>query len=145
MPSHSLLLPGQGNPLGSDRTDNLNIGQLTVTYRALSWLVLQPYFQYGVVMIHATSGVVDFKPDAEDPRDPTADDGVFHTVKLLDNVYNRFAGGLRLVAGSAMVGFEGSVAIGTNSIQSDKLAGGVAPGTQFTRQVTGSLRVGVGF
>ena len=40
-------LPGQGtNPVGSDRTDSLNIGQLTVTYRALSWLALQPYFQY---------------------------------------------------------------------------------------------------
>jgi hypothetical protein len=40
-------LPDQGtNPPGSDRTDSINLGQITVTYRALSWLVLQPYFQY---------------------------------------------------------------------------------------------------
>jgi hypothetical protein len=40
-------LPTQGtNPVGSDRTDSLNVGQFTVTYRALSWLALQPYFQY---------------------------------------------------------------------------------------------------
>ncbi len=40
-------LPGQGEfPVGSDRTDRLNIGQLTVIYKPLSWLTLQPYFQY---------------------------------------------------------------------------------------------------
>ena len=40
-------LPGQGiTPVGSERIDHLNIGQLTVTYRPMSWLVLQPYFQY---------------------------------------------------------------------------------------------------
>jgi hypothetical protein len=106
---------------------------------------LQPFFSYGVVMIHVTSGVVDFKPDLEDPKDPTADDGVFHTVKLQDNVYHRFSGGLRLVAGSAMVGFEGGTAFGTNSVQSDKLPGGLAPGTQSTRVISGSLRLGVAF
>ncbi len=106
---------------------------------------LQPFFSYGVVMIHATSGVIDFKPALEDPKDPTADDGVFHTVKLQDNLYQRFSGGLRLVAGAATIGFEGGVAFGTNVIQSDKLAGGVAPPTQFTRLVSGSLRLGVGF
>ncbi len=40
-------LPGQGNaPIGADRIDHLNIGQITVTYKPLAWLVLQPYFQY---------------------------------------------------------------------------------------------------
>jgi hypothetical protein len=40
-------LPGQGNaPLGAERVDHLNIGQITVTYKPVAWLVLQPYFQY---------------------------------------------------------------------------------------------------
>lgn len=40
-------LPGQATiPPGGERTDSMNIGQLTVTYKALSWLALQPYFEY---------------------------------------------------------------------------------------------------
>ena len=106
---------------------------------------LQPYFQFGISMVHATTGVVDFQPGAEDPKDPTADDGVFRTVKMFDNLYNRFALGLRMVAGAVVLGLEGSVAFGTNPVQSDKLTGNVAPPTQFTRQFGASLRLGVGF
>lgn len=52
-------LPGQGtNPtIGVDRTDNLNIAQLTVTYKALSWLVLQPYFEYQSLASGSDPGV----------------------------------------------------------------------------------------
>jgi Putative beta-barrel porin 2 len=40
-------LPGQGTvPPGSQRNDNINLANLMVTYRALSWLILRPYFQY---------------------------------------------------------------------------------------------------
>jgi hypothetical protein len=41
------VLPGQGTvPPGSDRNDNMNTAQFMVTYRTLSWLILQPYFRY---------------------------------------------------------------------------------------------------
>ena len=106
---------------------------------------LQPYFQFGIAMVHATSGVVDFQPGAEDPKDPTADDSAFRTVKLFDNLYNRFALGLRMVAGAVVLGAEGTVAYGTNPVQSDKLAGGAVVPTQFTRQLGASLRLGVAF
>jgi hypothetical protein len=40
-------LPDQGDaPLGSERVDRLNIGELTVTYQPVEWLAIVPYFQY---------------------------------------------------------------------------------------------------
>ena len=134
--------------LGTGELDLTSVGADALISK--SWGVggmvkLQPYFQFGISMVHATTGVVDFQPGAEDPKDPTADDGVFRTVKMFDNLYNRFALGLRMVAGAVVLGVEGSVAFGTNPVQSDKLTGNVAPPTQFTRQFGASLRLGVGF
>ena len=134
--------------LGTAELDLTSVGAdalLSKSFGVGGLVQLQPYFQFGIAMVHAVTGVVDFKPDTEDPRDPTADDGVFHTIRLYDNLYNRFALGLRMVAGAVVLGAEGTVAVGTNPVQSDKLAGNAAPATQFTRQIGVSLRLGVSF
>lgn len=134
--------------LGTGELDLTTVGAdavISKSWGAGGMVKLQPYFQFGIAMVHATSGVVDFKPDTENPQDPTADDGVFRTVKLFDNLYNRFALGLRMVAGAVVLGAEGTVAYGTNPVQSDKLTGGGVVPTQFTRQLGASLRLGVSF
>lgn len=103
---------------------------------------LQPYLTGGIAMINAMSGVVDFKPAAENPSIPTADDGVFHTVRFFDNRYLRGALGLRMVAGVVVLGAEVSLAQGKNQIQSD--ASGAGP-ENFIRLWNASGRLGFSF
>lgn len=104
---------------------------------------LQPYGQYGLAFVNAASGVIDFRPAFEDPKDPTADDGIFHTVSFFQNRYHHLAVGLRLVAGAVVLGLEGSVSLGTNAIQQDAVPSGTP--TQFTRVWSSSGRLGVAF
>ncbi|MGZ6142331.1 MAG: hypothetical protein ACXWLM_03280 [Myxococcales bacterium] len=106
---------------------------------------LQPYLQGGMAFVNALSSVVDFKPAAENPANPTADDGIFRTIQFWDNRYLRGALGLRLVAGAVVLGVEGSVAWGTNPIQSDAVAGGSALPTDFVRLWSASGRLGFSF
>jgi hypothetical protein len=108
-------------------------------------LRLQPYAQYGMALINATSGVIDFHPSSEDVRDPTADDSVFRTVSMLKNRYHRWVLGLRLVSGVAVVGAEGSVAYGTNAVQSDPNPDNTAPAGQRTLLWSASGRLGLSF
>ena len=105
----------------------------------------QPYAQYGLVLINAASGVVDFRPNAEDQRDPTADDGVFRSVGLFQNRYSRFVLGFRVVAGVAVIGLEGSYSVGNNAIQSDPLSDGTPAPRQITRLWSASGRLGLQF
>lgn len=119
---------------------------------AVSWSIgvagamkVQPYAQGGIVMINAASGVLDFRPEAEDVRNPTADDGVFRTVRFLDNRYARGVAGLRLVAGVVVLGVEGSYAQGFNPVQSDALAGGGKPPYQKLQLWSASGRLGLAF
>ncbi len=104
---------------------------------------LQPYAQYGMTLVEATSSAVDFSPGTEDARDPSADDRSFHRIAFWENRYHRVAVGLRLVTGALLVGLEGGVAFGTNPVQHDSLPGGVPQ--QFTRVWTTSGRVGLAF
>ena len=76
-------------------------------------------------MVHATTGVVDFRPQSEDAVDPTRDDGVFHTISFWRNRYWRWGGGLRLVAGAVLLAGEATWSGGTNPIQDADQAGGV--------------------
>jgi hypothetical protein len=80
---------------------------------------LQPYAQGGMAFVNALSGVVDFKPLAENNLNPTSDDGIFRTVSFFHNGYTRWALGLRLVAGAVVLGVEGTLSQGRNPIQSD--------------------------
>ena len=106
---------------------------------------LQPYAQYGIALVNATSGIVDFRPQTEDARDPTADDGVFGTVRFYDNRYGHAVAGLRLVWGAAVLGVEGSYSHGFAPVQSDALPGGARPGYQKLELWSASGRLGLAF
>jgi hypothetical protein len=122
-------------------------GDLTISksFGVLGVLRVQPYAQYGVVMVNATTGVIDFHPQSENLRDPTSDDGIFRQINFFKNRYQRFVVGLRLVAGVAVVGLEGSYASGTNAIQNDDLSDGTRPPSQTTKMWTASGRLGLAF
>src|SRR5207248_7640359 len=91
---------------------------------------LQPYAQYGITLVDAPTGPIDFNPAAEDPSNPSADDQSFHRVAFWENRYHRFAAGVRAVAGRWLLGVEGSMSMGTNPVQHD---GASTAATQFTR------------
>jgi hypothetical protein len=100
---------------------------------------LQPYAQYGITLVNAISSAVDFSPGAEDPADPTADDSSFHTISFWENRYHHVAIGVRMIAGSVLLGLEGGVAFGTNAVERNSSI------QQFTRVWTSSARVGLSF
>ena len=104
---------------------------------------LQPYAQYGMTLVDASSGAVDFSPGTEDPSNPSADDRSFHRIAFWENRYHRLMAGVRMVTGALLLGVEGGVAFGTNPIQHDSLPGGVS--TQFTRLWSVSARLGTAF
>ncbi len=110
---------------------------------------LQPYGQFGVVLINATSGVIDFNPAHQDLKNPTSADGVFGDIHMLENRYNRAAAGLRIVAGAAVIGLEGDYAFGTSPVQHNALpaSGGVVPPTptQTTHQIGIDAHLGLQF
>jgi hypothetical protein len=102
---------------------------------------LQPYGSFGLAMVNALSAVVDFKPGAEDPSRPGADDQVFHGITLYNNRYWRAGAGVRLVAGRVVAGLEGAVAWGRNAIQDS----GGAGQENFVRLWSFAGRVGAAF
>jgi hypothetical protein len=104
---------------------------------------VQPYAQYGIAFINAMSSTVDFHPTTENFRTPNDDDSVFRTISFFDNRYHHAVVGLRIVSGMFLVGVEGSLAMGTNAIQRDAIAGGVP--TQFTRVWSAAGRIGVSY
>ena len=113
--------------------------QLSKSFGVLGMLKLQPYLQGGVEMANALSSGVDFKPAAENPQNPTADDGLFHTVSFLDNRYLRAALGVRMVAGVVVLGVEGNLAWGTNAIEKDSAQ------KNFIRLWSGAAHLGFAF
>jgi len=104
---------------------------------------LQPYAQYGMTLVDASSGTVDFSPGTESASDPSADDRSFHRIAFWENRYHRVVAGVRMVTGSLLFGLEGGVAFGTNPVQHDSLPGGVS--TQYTRVWSASARLGTAF
>lgn len=112
---------------------------------------LQPYAQGGLAMVNALTGVIDFRPGVASVTNPTAHDGVFRNVNLLNNRYFRATAGLRLVAGAVVLGLEGGVALGTNAIQSDDLpaaqcsAGSCKAPREFVRVWSSAARLGFVF
>ena len=103
---------------------------------------LQPYAQYGLTMVDASTGAIDFNPAAENPANPSADDASFHRLAFWENRYHRFAAGVRMVAGRWLLGVEGSMAMGVNPVQHDNSA---TAATQFTRLWTTSAHIGLAF
>jgi hypothetical protein len=101
---------------------------------------IQPYASFGLAMVNAFSAVVDFKPGAEDPSRPGADDQVFHRIAFYENRYWRAGAGLRLIAGVLVAGLEANLAWGRNPIQE---GGGGAD--NFVRLWSFAGRLGVGF
>ena len=116
--------------------------QISKSFGVLGMMKLQPYLQGGVEMVNALSSVVDFKPSAENPQNPTAADGLFHSVSFLDNRYLRTALGLRMMVGVVVLGVEGNLAWGTNAIASD-----APPAAQknFIRLWSGAAHLGFSF
>jgi hypothetical protein len=92
-------------------------------------------------MVNAFSAVVDFKPAAEDPSRPGADDQVFHPISLYNNRYWRAGAGLRVISGPLLVALEGAVAWGKNPVQD---AATTAP-ENFVRLWSFAGRIGVSF
>jgi hypothetical protein len=101
---------------------------------------LQPYATFGLAMVNAMSSVVDFKPGAEDPSRPGADDQVFHTITFYNNRYWRAGAGVRLIAGTLLAGLEANVAWGRNPIQD---SGSTAE--NFVRLWSFAGRIGLAF
>ena len=118
---------------------------LSKSFGVAGMMKLQPYGSFGVELINALSSVVDFKPGAENPARPGLDDGIFHTISMIDNRFLRGSLGLRLMAGVVVLGVEGTLAAGTNPVQSDKLSSGGAAPTDFIRMWSFSGRLGFGF
>lgn len=114
--------------------------QFSKSFGVAGMVKLQPYFMFGVEMVNAQSSVVDFKPSTENPQNPTASEGLFHTVSFLDNRYLRSALGLRLVAGVVVLGVEGNLAWGTNAVQ-----GGAGAPKNFIRLWSGAAHLGFAF
>ena len=104
---------------------------------------LQPYAQYGMTLVDASSGTIDFSPGTESASDPSADDRSFHRIAFWENRYHRVVAGVRMITGSLLFGLEGGVAFGTNPVQHDSLPGGVS--TQYTRVWSASARLGTAF
>ena len=105
---------------------------------------LQPYAQGGIAMVNALSSVVDFKPAAENQANPTTDDGVFRRISFWENRFLRGAIGLRMVAGTVVLGLEGALASGKNPVQHDAVSGGAIP-ENFVRMWSASGRFGFSF
>ena len=120
---------------------------LSKSWGVAGMIKLQPYAQYGIAMVNANTGVIDFNPTAQDATNPTAADGVFRDIHLFDNRYNRLAVGLRLVAGAAVVGIEANYAFGTNPVESALATGSTAPSpdTQTTHEFGLDAHLGVQF
>jgi len=89
---------------------------------------------------NAYSSVVDFKPAAEDQSRPGRDDQVFHPISLQNNRYWRAGAGLRMVAGKTVLGLEGAVAWGNNSVDD-----GAGSATNFVRLWSLAARLGATF
>jgi len=131
--------------LGTQDLDLALVGadaQLSKSFGVAGMVKLQPYFQGGIAMVNAQSAVVNFKPSADNPTNPGAQDGIFRSVSFLNNRFLRAALGFRMVAGVLVLGVEGGVAWGTNAIQNDALAGGAAAPTNYVRLWSGSARLG---
>jgi hypothetical protein len=114
---------------------------ISKSFGVASSIELQPYAQYGIVFVNAESSPVDFHPASENVRAPTDDDSVFHSISFFDNRYQHAVLGVRLVSGKFVAGVEGGVAMGTNPIQRDAVAGGVPE--QFTRVWSAAGRLGI--
>jgi hypothetical protein len=103
---------------------------------------LQPYAQYGLTMVEASTGAIDFNPSAENPANPSADDASFHRLAFWENRYHRFVAGMRMVSGRWLIGVEGGMAMGSNPVQHDNSA---SAARQFSRLWTTSAHLGLTF
>ncbi len=134
--------------LGTQELDLFTTGaDAVLSYRfALGGMVkIQPYVQGGIALVNAATGVIDFHPQTEDPRDPTADDKIFHNVNLFHNRYLRMTGGLRVIAGAVLLAGEWTFSRGTNPVQSDSLQSGAEPPSQKVETNSVSGRIGFVF
>ena len=105
---------------------------------------LQPYAQYGMVLVDATTSPINFNPGAASSANASDNRGTFHRIAFWENRYHRVAAGVRLVRGMMLIGVEGGLAFGSNPIQHDPFSGG-GPSEQFTRVWTTSARLGLSF
>ena len=129
--------------IGAENLDLVSAGadaMVSKSFGVAGMIRLQPYGSLGVAMVNASSSAVDFKPAAEDPSQPGRDDQVFHPISLQNNRYWRAGAGLRMVAGRTVLGLEGAVAWGTNSIED-----GPSSTTNFVRLWSLAARLGVTF
>lgn len=74
-------------------------------------VTLTPYIGWNLAFVGASTGNVDFNPtrslrDADQPGAQFDDYYVFESVLAAQNTNNRFYGGLRLIAGYVMIGYE---------------------------------------
>ncbi len=140
--------------VGSQELD-LTVGgadlSISKSFGVAGMIKIEPYGQGGIALVNAISSVVDFKPAVASTANPTAHDGVFRDVNIKDNRYLRGAIGLRVVAGTVVLGLEGSGAGGTNPIQSDPMpaaqcaAGSCKAPREYVRLWSTSARLGFSF
>jgi hypothetical protein len=150
-----LALRGWATRVVGSRELDLTVGgadvSISKSFGVLGMMKLQPYGQAGVAWVSALSGVVNFKPQVALSSNPTAQDGVFRDVNFFDNRFSRAAVGLRLVAGAVVLAVEGSVAAGTNAIQSNDLPqsqcspGSCKPPSETVRLWSSAARLGFAF
>ena len=118
---------------------------LTIAAARTSWcrrsfgvagmIKLQPYGQFGIAMVNANTGVINFNPTAQGQINPTAEDGVFRDIHLFSKLPgNRLAGwAARWLAGAAVIGLEMNYAFGTNPVQAGQAAGSTHAGRPIRR------------
>lgn len=104
---------------------------------------VQPYAQYGMALVNATTSPIDFNPGAASSSNPSDNHGSFHHISFYENRYHRIVAGVRVVRGIMLLGVEGGLAFGTNPVQHDPVTSG--PTEQFTRVWTTSGRLGLSF
>lgn len=74
-------------------------------------VTVTPYVGWNLIFVGASTGNVDFNPgrtlaEADAPNAQYTDYYVFDSVLAAQNTNNRFYGGLRLIAGVVMIGYE---------------------------------------
>jgi len=143
-----IALRAWGTHLLGDREMDLWFGGADVmvskSFGVFGTTRLQPYAQYGMVLVDATTSPINFNPGAAPSTTPSDNHGTFHRLAFWENRYHRITAGVRIVRGVMLLGVEGGLAFGTNPVSHDPLSG-AGPTEQFTRVWTTSARLGLAF
>lgn len=102
-----LAVRGHGTRLVGNRDYDLTVAGIDIGISKevglAGMLTLTPYAGWDIIVVNASSNIIDFDPFFEDPSDPALDDAVFDSYT---DWKNRFYGGLRYIGAVGTIGAE---------------------------------------